>query len=184
MTDKNRVKKNYRTIYQLAEQYRQGLGVEMDKEKAWDGYREIVDDSRPTRERNDYYWRACYRLGMELYDRAGSIATLKVALRLVSRARELYEKRDQTAGPADISGEELEENYLFLISEVTKSVLAKNSMKVLKRVRCITDDEISLTRGKIYEVLIEKPTYYGLVDDEEEDIYLYGKCYFEVVEEY
>ena len=95
MTDKNRVKKNYRTIYQLAEQYRQGLGVEMDKEKAWDGYREIVDDARPTRERNDYYWRACYRLGMELYDRAGSIATLKVALRLVSRARSYMRRGSQ-----------------------------------------------------------------------------------------
>ena len=37
------------------------------------------------------------------------------------------------------------------------------------------------TKGKIYDVLTEDNGLYGVIDDEEEDIYLYGKSCFEDV---
>lgn len=51
------------------------------------------------------------------------------------------------------------------------------------KVRCIVDDELSLTKGKIYEVVDEEEGLYVLEDDEEEGEYLYCKECFEVVEE-
>ena len=57
-----------------------------------------------------------------------------------------------------------------------------NELPVLKRVRCIVDDELCLAMGKIYEVLTEEHGLYGLIDDEEEEIYLYDPSCFEVVE--
>jgi len=58
----------------------------------------------------------------------------------------------------------------------------REELPVLAKVRCIVDDEICLTEGKVYDVLTEEHGLYGIIDDEEEDIYLYGKSYFEVVE--
>lgn len=43
------------------------------------------------------------------------------------------------------------------------------------------DDELCLTKGKNYDVLTEDNGLYGVIDDEEEDIYLYGKSCFEDV---
>ena len=176
-----RKKKSFRDIYLLAEKYRQGLSVEMDKDKAWDYYRDIVEDANPSRESNDFYWRACYRLGMELYFRAGSLESLREALRLVAKAKDLYERRDQKAKPADITKEELYDNYRKLILETFSYLKTMNELPVLKRVRCIVDDEFCLTKGKIYDVLTEENGLYGVIDDEEEDIYLYGKSCFEDV---
>lgn len=175
-------KKKYREIYLLAEKYRQGLSVEMDRDKAWDYYRDIVEDSNPSRERNDYYWRACYRWGMELYFRSGSLGSLREALHLVAKAKDLYEKRDQNAKPADITKEELYDNYRNLILKTFSYIKEMNELPVLKRVRCTVDDELCLTKGKVYEVLMEKHGLYGLIDDEEEEIYLYSPNCFEVVE--
>ena len=177
-----RKKKSLRDIYLLAEKYRQGLSVEMDKDKAWDYYRDIVEDANPSRESNDFYWRACYRLGMELYFRAGSLESLREALRLVAKAKDLYERRDQKAKPADITKEELYDNYRKLILETFSYLKTMNELPVLKRVRCIVDDELCLTKGKIYEVRTEERGLYGLIDDEEEDLYLYEPSCFEVVE--
>ena len=183
MTDvKKKEKKKYREIYLMAEKYRQGLSVKMDKDKAWDYYRDIVDDPNPSRESNDFYWRACYRLGMELYFGAGSLGSLREALRLVSKAKDLYERRDPNANPADITGEELYDNYRKLILETFSYLKTMNELPVLKRVRCIVDDELCLTKGKIYEVRTENHGLYGLIDDEEEEIYLYAPSCFEVVE--
>ena len=179
---KKKEKKKYREIYLMAEKYRQGLSVKMDKDKAWDYYRDIVEDPNPSRESNDFYWRACYRLGMEMYFSYGSLGTLREALRLVAKAKDLYEKRDQNANPADITKEELYDNYRKLILKTFSYIKAMNELPVLKRVRCIVDDELCLTKGKIYEVLTEKHGLYGLIDDEEEEIYLYEPSCFEVVE--
>ena len=51
------------------------------------------------------------------------------------------------------------------------------------KVRCIVDDELSLTKGKIYEVLCKEHGLWSIVDDEEECSYLYSPQCFEVVEE-
>ncbi len=154
----------------------------MDKDKAWDYYRDIVEDPNASRESNDFYWRACYRLGMEIYFRYGSLSTLREALRLVSKAKDLYERRDQNANPADITKEELDDNYRKLTLKTFLYIKAMNELPVLKRVRCIVDDELCLTNGKIYEVRTEEHGLYGLIDDEEEDLYLYEPSCFEVVE--
>ena len=102
-----RNEKSFRDIYLLAEKYRQGLTVEKDLDKAWNYYCDIADDSNPSRVNDDYYWRGCYRLGMALYYDSGSLASLKEAYRLVSVAKELYDKRDPNACEADITKEEL-----------------------------------------------------------------------------
>lgn len=175
-------KKSFRDIYLLAEKYRQGLTVEKDLDKAWGYYCDIADDPHPSRVDDDYYWRGCYRLGMELYSRAGSLASLKEAYRLVAVAKELYEKRDSNACEADISKEELYQNWQKIGRKVEDYIRTMEEMPVLKRVRCIVEDELCLTKGKIYDVLTEEPGLYGVIDDEEEDIYLYGKSCFEIVE--
>ena len=56
-------KKSFCTRYALGEMYRQGLYVEQDTQTAWDYYTGIVTDRSPYYELDDYYWRACYRLG-------------------------------------------------------------------------------------------------------------------------
>lgn len=50
------------------------------------------------------------------------------------------------------------------------------------KVRCVVDDELCLTKGKIYEVECEEEGLWGVMDDEEEYVYLYDPECFEVVE--
>ena len=169
-------------LYYLGEMYRQGFLVDKNPDKAWDYYRDIVEDSNLLCESDDYYWRACYRMGMELYYIAGSLGSLKKAYRLVTKAKELYENRDSKAGPADITKEELYLNWEKLGREVQAYIKIIEEMPVVKKVRCIADDVLCLTKGKIYDVLVEKRDYYELVDDEEEDVYIYGKDLFEEIE--
>lgn len=174
-------KKSFRDIYLQAEMYRQGLTVEKDLDKAWNYYCDIAENPDSSRENDDYYWRGCYRLGMELYSRAESLSSIKEAFRLMTVAKELYDKRDPNAGEADITKEELYQNWQKLGREVEDYIKAMEELPVLKKVRCIVDDELCLTKGKIYDVLTEEHGMYGVIDDEEEDIYLYGKSCFEDV---
>ena len=71
----------------------------------------IVYSTNPLRETDDYYWRACYRKGMDLYNIGNSFSALNAAFRDVTKAKELYENRDSKAGPADITKEELYRNW-------------------------------------------------------------------------
>jgi len=48
-------------------------------------------------------------------------------------------------------------------------------------VRCVVDDEMSLTKGKTYEVLEFYRGLWGVVDDEEDYVYLYSPSCFEIV---
>ena len=82
----------FRDIYLQAEMYRQGLTVEKDLDKAWNYYCDIAENPDPSRVNDDYYWRGCYRLGMELYSRAESLSSIKEAFRLMTVAKELYDK--------------------------------------------------------------------------------------------
>lgn len=50
------------------------------------------------------------------------------------------------------------------------------------KVRCIVDDELSLTKGKVYEVVDEEHGLWAIEDDEEDGAYLYSKECFEIVE--
>ena len=51
------------------------------------------------------------------------------------------------------------------------------------KVRCIVDDELSLTKGNIYEVVDQEHGLWAVVDDEDEGAYLYSPQCFEVVED-
>ena len=55
--------------------------------------------------------------------------------------------------------------------------------KDAKRLRCVVDDMMSITKGKIYEVKSIKNGAYGIIDDEEEGVYLYNPACFEVVDD-
>lgn len=52
-----------------------------------------------------------------------------------------------------------------------------------KRVCCVVDDMMSLTKGKIYEVQTIENGAYGVIDDEEEGVYLYNPECFEIVDD-
>ena len=52
-----------------------------------------------------------------------------------------------------------------------------------KRLRCVVDDMMSLTKGKIYEVQTIENGAYGIIDDEEEGVYLYSPACFEIVDD-
>ena len=53
--------------------------------------------------------------------------------------------------------------------------------KKAKRLRCVVNDMMSLTKGKIYEVKTIEHGAYGIIDDEEDGVYLYNPACFEVV---
>ena len=53
--------------------------------------------------------------------------------------------------------------------------------KEAKRLLCVVDDMMGLTKGKIYEVKTIEHGAYGIIDDEEDDVYLYNPACFEVV---
>ena len=53
--------------------------------------------------------------------------------------------------------------------------------KNAKWLRCVVDDMMSLTKGKIYEVKSIRNGAYGIIDDEEEGVYLYNPASFEIV---
>lgn len=62
---------------------------------------------------------------------------------------------------------------------IRKAIHQGNYLKV----RCIVDDELSLTKGKIYKKLSEEHGLWGVFDDEEEGVYLYSPSCFEIVKE-
>ena len=180
---KDRGKKSFCTLYSLGEMYRQGLYVEKDADMAWRYYQEILDNDGPADTIDDYYWRACYRMGMELYAAAESEATRSAALRMVTAAKELYDNRGTNAAAADITKEELYEHWEMLDREVRAARKMLGEMPVIRKVRCITEDEPDLTKDKVYEVLTEEKGLYGVIDDEGGDIYLYSPQCFETVDE-
>ena len=55
--------------------------------------------------------------------------------------------------------------------------------KKAKKLRCVVDDMISLTKGKIYEVQTIENGAYGIIDDEEEGVYLYNPACFEIADD-
>ena len=179
---KDKGKKSFCTLYSLGEMYRQGLYVVKNPDKAWQYYQEIVDDESPSGKLDDYYWRACYRLGMALYEDSGSFASLDSALQLVTEAKDIYDNRGNNTTATDITRKELYQSWRALKKEVKVYKKIRKEMPVLMKVRCIVDDEPGLTKGKIYEVLTEEDGLYGVGDDEDVDVYLHGKSCFEIVE--
>ena len=93
------------TLYALGEMYRQGLFVEKDLEAARDYYEEIVYSDSKFKKLDDYYWRACYRLGRAYHYGWGTEEDIDEALALLSNAKRLFDNRSEYA--ADIAKEEI-----------------------------------------------------------------------------
>ena len=170
---KDKCKKSFCTKYSLGEMYRKGLYGEKDKLKAWDFYSSIVTDTHfPGYELDDYYWRACYRLGQ---------LNLDNAFELIGTAKRIYDSRGYNAVSTDITKEELELKWKT-VKQTGKSYLKKQDRRMgSKQVCYIADFLPDLTKGKIYEVLDEDEDTYSVVDDENTGAYKYGRhCFKEV----
>lgn len=183
---KDKGRKSFCTLYHLAEMYRRGLHVMQNGDKANEYYQQIVSENGAYCKMDDYYWRACYRLGMALYTDWETEASLKSAFCLLTEAKELYgdEKSGNEDRKGDITKEELYQNWQMVEQEVISYKKMRNEMPVIMKVRCVVDDITFLTKDKAYEVLTEEHGLYGLVDDEDDGIYLYSKNCFEVIEDY
>ena len=102
--------KSFCTRYALGEMYRQGLYVEQDAQKAWDYYTGIATDRSPYYELDDYYWRACYRLG-SLY--------LDTAAELIDTAKRVFDERGYEAIATDITKREIDQKWKLVKKAAT-----------------------------------------------------------------
>jgi hypothetical protein len=103
--------KSYCTTYALGEMYRQGLYVEKSAEKACEYYAQITGDYHAFSELDDFYWRACYRLGRAKHYGVGTKKDLPEAISLIDKAKKLCA---QHAVEGDISREELTQEWVLL----------------------------------------------------------------------
>lgn len=108
------------TTYSLAEMYRQGLYVEKDETEACSLYKDIVFEDSEYAELDDYYWRACYRLGVAMHYGRGIDKDLEEAIQLLAKAKTLYDNLDESYIPKDITKEELYHEWLLLNQDAGK----------------------------------------------------------------
>ena len=111
---KDSCKKSFCTRYALGEMYRQGLYVAQSDEKACEFYSSIVNDRMNGAELDDYYWRACFRLGIACHYGRGAEKNYAFALKLLSKAKTLYGSRSENAMDCDITKEEFDREWLLL----------------------------------------------------------------------
>ena len=111
---KDDCKKSFCTLYPLGEMYRRGLYVEKNLETAIEYYRGIVYSSGKHKEEDDYYWRACYRLGTALHYGWGVERNLNEAVKMLKKAKDLFEARSINAMDTDITKEELLQEWLLV----------------------------------------------------------------------
>ena len=76
----------------MGEMYRQGLYVEKDIKKACKYYQKIAYYYSYSHRFDPYYWRACYRLAMLIYEARKTEKRLNEALHLLIEAKDLYGK--------------------------------------------------------------------------------------------
>ena len=100
------------TIYALGEMYRQGLYVEKDLEEALECYEDIVYDDSTFKELDDYYWRACYRLGQALHYGWGTEVDIDEAVDVLNTAKRLFDQHAEKA--EDITKEELDQEWMLV----------------------------------------------------------------------
>lgn len=105
--------KSFCSYYSLGEMYRQGLYVEKSDENACEYYALIAESGFEYAELDDYYWQACYRLGIAKHYGRGTEKDIKSAVKLISTAKRLYEKRDpKSEDRTDISRKELLQEWI------------------------------------------------------------------------
>ena len=98
-------------LYYLGEMYRQGFLVDKNPDKAWDYYFRIVYSTNPLRETDEYYWRACYRLG-SLY--------LDTAAELIDTAKRIFDERGYEAIATDITKREIDQKWKLVKKAATE----------------------------------------------------------------
>lgn len=111
---KDNCRKSFCTYYALGEMYRRGLFVAQSDEKACEYYSCIVNSRMNGAELDDYYWRACFRLGTACHYGHGAEKDYDLALKLLSKAKTLYGSRSEKAIPCDITKEEFDREWLLL----------------------------------------------------------------------
>ena len=124
---------SFRTFFYLGEMYRQGLYVEKDIDKACGYYQKIAFYYSYSNRFDPYYWRACYRLGMILYGNWKTEKTLNIAFELLTQAKDLYDKCNNSKRIIeDITKEEVERNW----QTVNDTLLsANNSYNFSRKIR-------------------------------------------------
>lgn len=114
---------NFSTLYSLGEMYRQGLYVEKDIKKACKYYEKIAYYYSYSDRFNPYYWRACYRLAMLIYEGRKTEKRLKIALQLLIEAKDLYGKcKRKRINNNDITKKEIEQSWLTVNDALVRKV--------------------------------------------------------------
>jgi TPR repeat protein len=111
---KDEKKKSFCTIYALGEMYRRGLYVLKNEEKACEYYSEIVYSDDEYASMDDYYWRACYRLGVALHYGNGIEKNLQEAFDLVTEAKKQVDSNRDFMEIVDITFEEVQKEWIQL----------------------------------------------------------------------
>jgi hypothetical protein len=107
-------RKSFCTIYSLGEMYRRGLYVPRSEEKACKYYQDIVYTNEKNAELDDYYWSACYRLGVAFHYGNGVERNLRDALELVTKAKRKVDSCRDYMEIADITFEEVQKEWIQL----------------------------------------------------------------------
>lgn len=114
---KDEGKKSFCTTYALAEMYRRGLFVTRNDEKACEYYSSIVYNESESLQLDEYYWRACYRLGRAMHYGEGVERDLDAALEMIEYARGKAKKQDSSFTDSWIDPAEVEREWLLLNQE-------------------------------------------------------------------
>lgn len=102
-------KKSLCTAYRMAEMYRLGRHVDADFGKAYAAYGWIVNDGTPGAEKDNYYWRACFRMAQLRFYGKGVERDMLEAAELMKKAERLVRERrgdvsDAGIDPAEFGG--------------------------------------------------------------------------------
>ena len=66
---------------------------------------------------DDYYWKACCPLGKAFHEGLGTDRDLEYAVKLLSNAKELYDRHGEEPVCVDISKEDLYRVWVLVIQE-------------------------------------------------------------------
>ena len=114
---------SFRTFFYLGEMYRQGLYVEKDIKKACKYYQKIAYYYSYSHRFDPYYWRACYRLAMLIYEGRKTEKRLNEALHLLIEAKDLYGKcKKKRINNDDIIKKEIEQNWQTVNDALARKV--------------------------------------------------------------
>lgn len=118
---KNKKDMQIPATYALGEMYRLGLYVKQDLKKACKYYDKIASISDPNFERDDYFWRALFRLGCAKHYGEGCKKNPKKALSLIEKAKRLgrTEEREIIKGQR-ITKEAIDKEWAILSNELNK----------------------------------------------------------------